>query len=330
MRLNLQSSLGRRAWLKSASVTVAGLVLSSRASGATYRTVPQKPNCRVIVDNDFAGDPDALIALAHQLLSPKSLVPLVTSTPLPEKFRGSVPAGVTAERGAQLARALIREAAIPGRDAVSVMTGPETFDAAAADRSDAARAIVAEAMRADSMPLFLTCGGPLTNVAAALRLEPAIVDRMTVIWIGGGDYPGGGWEYNLATDLDAARHVIEKSRVPLWQVPQGTYRQMQMSVAELRTRLRAASSLGRWLYEKFTAPPDFVDIGGAWPMGDSPPVLFTAVSQESSRFVLRPARRILPDCTYGSVIKGRDIRVCESVDVRLAMEDFFAKLQPAE
>ncbi|MBF7015687.1 nucleoside hydrolase (plasmid) [Novosphingobium resinovorum] len=304
-----------------------GLALPGRAAGEPYRTVPQKPNCRVIVDNDFAGDPDGLVALAHQLLSPKSAVPLVTCTPLPDAFRGAVPAGITTERGVQIARALIRQAAVPGRDSVPVVAGPERFDALAADRAEAARAIVAEAMRADPLPLFLTCGGPLTNVAAALRLEPAIAKRMTVIWIGGGDYPHGGWEYNLATDLDAARHVIEKTRVPLWQVPQGTYRQMQVSVAELRVRLRAASPLGRWLYETFTSPPDFVDIGGAWPMGDSPPVLFTAVSQGSSRFVTQPARRTLPDRTYGAPLKDRELRICQSVDVRLAMEDFFAKLQ---
>lgn len=58
------------------------------------------------------------------------------------------------------------------------------------------------------MPLFFTCGGPLTNLAAALRIEPAIAQRMTVVWIDGGPYPGGGWEYNLAADLPAARAVI--------------------------------------------------------------------------------------------------------------------------
>lgn len=327
MHLNLQHSLERRAWIKGAAAMLGGLALPVRAAGEPYRTVPQKPNCRVIVDNDFAGDPDALVALAHQLLSPKSVVPLVTCTPLPDAFRGAVPVGITAKRGVEIARALIRQAAVPGRDSVPVVAGPERFDAPAADRAETARAIVIEAMRADALPLFLTCGGPLTNVAAALRLEPAIAQRMTVIWIGGGDYPNGGWEYNLATDIDAARHVIERTGVPLWQVPQGTYRQMQVSVAELRVRLRAASPLGRWLYETFTSPPDFVDIGGAWPMGDSPPVLFTAVSQESSRFVTLPARRILPDHTYGAPLNNRELRICQSVDVRLAMEDFFAKLQ---
>ena len=30
--------------------------------------------CRVVVDNDFAGDPDGILALAHHLLSPSNRV----------------------------------------------------------------------------------------------------------------------------------------------------------------------------------------------------------------------------------------------------------------
>jgi inosine-uridine nucleoside N-ribohydrolase len=113
--------------------------------------------------------------------------------------------------------------------------------------SEAAQAIVAEALRDDPRPLYFTCGGPLSNLAAALRLEPAIAARMTVVWIGGGPWPEGGWEYNLATDADAARYVIEQSTVPMWQVPQNAYRQMQYSIAEMTADLRPISDFSRWL-----------------------------------------------------------------------------------
>ncbi len=85
---------------------------------------------------------------------------------------------------ADLARELIRRLAIKTNQVVEA--GSETFTL---EPTTAARAIVAEAMRDDPMPLFVTCGGPLTNVAAALKLEPAIAKRMTLIWIGGGAYP---------------------------------------------------------------------------------------------------------------------------------------------
>ena len=35
--------------------------------------------CRVVLDNDWAGDPDGLVALAHHLLSPANRVDAVTS-----------------------------------------------------------------------------------------------------------------------------------------------------------------------------------------------------------------------------------------------------------
>lgn len=291
---------------------------------APYRTIPQRPSARVIVDNDFAGDPDGLVALAHQLLTPKTKTVLVTSSALDTKLTGKVAAAQTAAAGRDVALDLLRRAAL--RSAPPVVAGAETFGAGAGQLSPAARAIVAEAMRDDPLPLFITCGGPLTNIAAALRLQPAIARRATLVWIGGGAYPDGGWEYNLATDVEAARQVIERSAMPLWQVPQDAYRQMQSSVAELRVRMRPISSLGAWLYERFTDPPDFVDLGGSWPLGDSPTVLLTAISQESSRYTERNARAIAPDLAYGPEISGRLIRAYHALDARVTFEDFVALL----
>jgi len=44
------------------------------------------PRCRVIVDNDFSGDPDGLVGLAHHLLSPTNRVVAITSSFLNPKF----------------------------------------------------------------------------------------------------------------------------------------------------------------------------------------------------------------------------------------------------
>jgi hypothetical protein len=62
-------------------------------------------------------------------------------------------------------------------------------------------------------------------------------------------------------------------------------------------------------------------------MGDSPPVLFTAISDESSRFKRQLARRINPDLSYGETLPDRGIRVCTEIDVRLTFADFLAKLR---
>lgn len=306
------------------SVVLSGAALAAFAGTANaQRLIPQRPSRRVIVDNDFAGDPDGLIALAHQLLAPKARTVLITTTTLNPKFAQFSPPR-PASAGAELALQLLKLIGRPGPP--KVVAGPEK---PGLKPSDAARAIVAEAMRDDPLPLFVTCGGPLTNIATALRLEPRIASRMTLLWIGGGPYPQGGWEYNLATDVEAAREVIERSRVPLWQVPQDAYRQMQFSVAEMSATLRPISPLTQWLYDRFTSPPDFIDVAGSWPLGDSPLVLLTSISAESSRSRQLPARRIATESRYGAAVPGRTIKVFETLDARLTFDDMLALFRNA-
>ena len=49
-------------------------------------SLPIAVRCRVIVDNDWAGDPDGLVGLAHHLLSPSNRVDLITSSFLAPMF----------------------------------------------------------------------------------------------------------------------------------------------------------------------------------------------------------------------------------------------------
>jgi hypothetical protein len=319
--------MDRRKLLASLAGTTAALGLPcwAVALAAGSRSIPQRASARVIVDNDFAGDPDSLIALAHQLLQPKARTVLVTTSALAPEFSVGTSQGASCAAGRTVVLALFKAMRILAPP--PVMAGSETLGDPAVPPSPAAMAIVAEALRDDPLPLYLTCGGPLTNVAAALRLQPAIANRMTLVWIGGGPYPEGGWEYNLAADAPAAREVIERSDLPLWQVPQDAYRQMQVSVAELDVRLRRLSTAGAWLYDRFTSPPDFIEVKGSWPLGDSPTVLLTSISAESSHSLSQPARRIAGDLKYGDIIPGRSIRVFDRLDVRLCWEDFLALMR---
>lgn len=312
----------RRDALKMGAIAGVMLLRPQSVLAQAVRHIPQRASARVIIDNDFAGDPDGLVALIHQLLSPKTRPVLITSSALEPRFTEAALRGRSAAAGAEAAAELISRAGL--RNSPPIAAGTELPRSNNAGPSAAARAIVAEAMRDDPLPLFFTCGGPLTNLADALALEPAIAGRMTLIWIGGGNYPAGGWEYNLATDADAARSVIEGSSLPLWQIPQAAYRQMQYPVSAMRSRLQPMSPFGAWLYDRFTTPPDFVDLSGTWPLGDSPLVLLTALSGESSHYDEQPARRILPDLAYGEPVPGRTIRVYDRLDSWLVFEDFLA------
>ena len=59
--------------------------------------------------------------------------------------------------------------------------------------------------------------GAITNVAAALLLEPDLVRKIVVVWLGGNTHhQPSTMEFNLMQDPDAAR-VIFDSGVPFVQ-----------------------------------------------------------------------------------------------------------------
>jgi len=276
------------------------------------RQLPVAAQCRVVVDNDWAGDPDGLVALAHHLLSPTNRVAAVTSSFLNPVF-GEVDG--TAARGAALARELVDLVDGPWRPAVS--TGCESATGDAAPWSPAAAAIVAEARRDDDLPLYLVCAGPLTNVAAALEAAPDIASRLTLVWVGG-SLDGEAYEYNRDTDPRAADAVLGRSDLAVHQFPLETYRRCGWSVAELEHDLAGSGRLGAWLWDRFLELPlpEWIALGGVWPLGDSPPVLVTALGDESSTWTATEA-------TPGAAAR----RVYTDVDVRLLFGDMLARLR---
>ena len=263
--------------------------------------------CRVIVDNDWAGDPDGLVALAHHLLSPTNRVVAVTSSFLNPVF-GELDA--TAARGAVMAQELVD--LVGGAARPPVHAGAER---ALGGSSAASAAIVAEARRDDDLPLFLVCAGPLTNVAAALEEAPDIAPRLTLVWVGGA-LTDGAPEYNRDTDAAAAELVLARPDLDIRQFPLETYRRCAYSVAELERDLAGSGAIGRWLWTRFVELPlpDWIRLGGVWPLGDSPPVLVTALSDESSTWT---------ETTVGGAVR----RVYTDVDTRLLFGDMLARLR---
>jgi purine nucleosidase len=273
-------------------------------------SLSQSPRCRVIVDNDFSGDPDGLVGLAHHLLSPTNRVVAITSSFLNPKF--PVPAPL-AEDGAVAARELLD--VVGGSQHIPVHAGSEEPFGNGSE-SAAADAIVKEARRDDGLPLYVACGGPLTNVAQALQQAPDIADRLTLVWIGGALDPDA-FEYNRDGDPAAAALVFAQRELDIHQFPLEAYRQCAYSLAELEHDIGGAGALGQWLWSRFTGPhPDWVQIGGVWPLGDSPPVLVTALDVESSRYETTVADG-----------DGAGRRTYTSVDFRLLVGDLLAKLR---
>ncbi|MFM6971567.1 MAG: nucleoside hydrolase, partial [Rhodoluna sp.] len=136
--------------------------------------ISAQPRIRVISDNDYAGDPDGLVQLAHLILSPTADVRGVISSHLRKDVPWPVPEYPSAE-GASFASELVA-LCNPGYQ-IPVFAGVEEGMGSVAEPTQSAAVdfIINEAMNGDqSMLLYVVCGGSLTSIASAYLKEPKI------------------------------------------------------------------------------------------------------------------------------------------------------------
>lgn len=305
-----------------------------------------KPRMRVIIDNDFSGDPDGLFQLAQQVLSPSVEISAIIGSHL-KKGDGFDPSDSTASHAVAKAKQLLTVMGMENRFQIYEGSNKGMTDAHTPVRSAAAAAIVKEAMRTDtSLPLFVVCGAGLTDLASAYLMEPKIADKLTLIWIGGPEYAGlsvappgsKGPEYNLAIDIRAGQTVFNQSAIPVWQIPRNAYRQALLSYAELVQQIGTKGKTGAYLTAEIERIMKMtlkfnLKIGETYILGDSPLVLLTALQSSfeadpsSSEYAVRKSPLIADNGAYALNKSGRNIRVYTKLDIRLMFEDLFAKLQ---
>lgn len=288
-----------------------------------YR-IPAGKRVRLIVDTDAKNEGDDQYCIVHALLSPKF------------DIRGIV----AAHFGEQKSAASMMDSYREIEKILDLMDFPQQLKCKGCEKaiekgsvptSEGADLIIREAMCQSDMPLYVINLGPLTDVAAAYLKEPAIADRMTVIWIGGGAYPQGGPEYNLYNDIEAAKIVME-SDLEVWQIPRNAYSQVVVSMAELEDRVYPCGSIGKYLFEQMEAFGHTKwalmtqRTGEYWRMGDSPAV-GVILFPHNDCYDSVSAPRIMDDMTYQGAYPNHPIRVYHRVDTRVIMEDFYAKLR---
>lgn len=305
---------------------------------------PLPAGTRVIVDNDFSGDPDDLFALVHHLLSPSVDIRLVVASHLREGdfFDPSDDQAANAEL---IARDVFARMGCTSTERIVRGAAKGLVDTATPQRSAAVDAIIAEAMRDDDRPLFYAAGGGLTDLASAILIEPRVASRLTLIWIGGPEHAGlalppvGAMpiEYNLLIDVASAQVCFEEPDLTIWQIPRDVYRQCLMSDVELRRRVAATGPLGAYLFDEVAhlrqgLHRHGVAVTETYPMGDQPLVLLTALRSifepdaTSSSFVERPTPQLTADGAYRPMQGTRPMRIYTQVDTRLMFEDFYGKL----
>ena len=282
---------------------------------------PPEKRQRVIINTDAKNEADDQFAIVHAVLTPSFELHGI----IPAHF-GDRKSQTSLEDSYEETMLLLKLMKLENdvrveKGAVCAMPDEKTpVD------SPGARLIIEEAMKDDERPLYVAFYGPLTDMASALLLEPEIENRnVIVVWIGGGDWPTGGREFNLSNDIHSA-NVVFKSKLEVWQIPRDVYRTMPVSYAELAEKVYPHGQIGQYLVKQlieFNAQKDTAMEYRS--LGDSPAV--GAIMYPScGRWSWRPAPEFDSRMFYMHTGRNRPIRVYESIDSRFIHEDFFAKL----
>lgn len=288
--------------------------------------VPSEKIVRVITNTDAKNEGDDQFAIVQTLLSPKiENVGLIAAhfgtNRIPDSMEKSYE-----ELEIILDKMNIRNENLLYKGAPRALENKTTpID------SPGARLIIEEAMKEDDRPLYITFMGPLTDIASAYLIEPRIAKKVIIIWIGGGAYPNGGPEFNLSNDVHAA-NVVFSSQMEVWQVPKNVYEMMPVSMAELELRVRPCGEIGEYLFDQLVehsfenAPrKSSFRTGETWVLGDSPAVGLILYEHRFC-FDWVQAPLITESQTYVPNNFNRPIRVYNSIDPRLILEDMYAKL----
>ena len=303
---------------------------------------------RVIIDNDYSGDPDGMFQLAHHLLSPSvNIVGIigghVDAIEEREKFNeGQNSADAATESAKELMSILGQQdrcPVVPG--ATHGMISPtEPLD------SEGAQLIIREALRSDTeQPLYICCGGGLTNIASALLLHPEIASKCIVIWIGGPEYADLSLVYdnftalepNLNIDPISAQTIFNETEAQLIQVPRNMYRKCLYPVSKAMHDLRPLGTLGNYLTNRMKDAMDGWNnmfgpcIGESYILGDSPLVLLTALMisdlADGCVMVNHKAPYVTKDYEFIENPNGRNIKVCTWLNLSMLYADMQCKFE---
>src|SRR6478735_8025500 len=316
-----------------------------KTSNAIFVDDIVKPRMRIIIDNDFGGDPDGLFQLVQHLLSPSVDIRAIVGSHL-KPGDGFDPSKETALHAKQKIEEVLNIMNLSGKFPVYQGSNNPLENDSTAQPSDAVNAIIKEAMRDDTkLPLYIVCGAGLTDIASAYLTEPKIAARLKLIWIGGPEYtdlapPPPGYtslEYNLGIDIKAVQVIFNKSTIDIWQVTRNAYRQVMLPYSSLLLKVKPQGKIGEYLTNELERVMKLMstfnlNLGEVYIVGDSPLVLLTALQStfeadpSSSKYVLRPSPLINNQGLYEVNNAGRNIRVYNQLDVPLLLDDLYSKL----
>ena len=192
--------------------------------------------------------------------------------------------------------------------------------------SPAARDLVQKAMaRPDDDPLYVCAIGCITNVASAILMEPEIIHKIVVVWLGGHmlTWPTTR-EFNLMQDVPAARVLLDCG-VPFILVPcMGVASHLTASTYELNACIGGKNEMCDALCELFAAYTDN-PFGWAKEIWDVAAVSWL-IHPEFTSSELEPSPLLSDDCRWSRDAGRHPIRVIRWLNRNAIFRDMYTKL----
>ena len=284
---------------------------------------PREGKLRVVLDTDTYNEIDDQFAVVHALLSGDRLdVEAIYAAPF-HNNRSEGPADGMRKSFEEIGRLLDRMGVA---DRERVLPGAERYlsERDVAVDNPASRDLVERAHQGDG-PLYVAAIGAITNVASALLLDPRIVRKIVVVWLGGQPYH---WptarEFNLRQDVQAAQ-VLFDSGVPVVQIPCATVAShLLTTVSELNEYVRPQGAMGTYLADIFS---DYGKDGIArskevWDLS----AIAWLLDESWVPSAVVPSPILTDQVTYSADAARHPVRVCTSCQRDPIFGDLFQKL----
>jgi inosine-uridine nucleoside N-ribohydrolase len=282
----------------------------------------------MVLDTDTYNEVDDQFALAYSLLSPERLdVQAIYAAPFHNE-RSQGPKDGMEKSYDEIVRLLGKMGRGPEN---FVFKGSESYlpDGETPVISPAAHDLVIRAMaRPDGDPLYVAAIGAITNVASALLMEPELVKKIVVVWLGGQplSYPTAR-EFNLSQDVKAARVILD-SGVPFVLIPCiGVASHLLATVPELNEYIGGKNDLCDALVELFSAysTDHFAWAKEIWDVS----TIGYLVNPEWVPTVLEPSPLLSEDSFWGRDPGRHPIRVAIGINRNPIFKDMYQKLGKA-
>lgn len=214
------------------------------------RLQPPEGKVRMVIDTDTYNEIDDQFAVVHALLSPEKLsVEGIYAAPFSNQ-RSTSPGNGMQMSYDEILRLLDR-LDLPSENLAYRGSNGFLVDYEHPYDSPAVRDLIERAMQSDE-PLYVVAIGALTNIACAILIEPKIIEKIVLVWLGGHALH---WphtiEFNLSGDVLASRLVLDCG-MPLVLIPcAGVTTHLRTTVSEIEQYVQGQGAIGDYLAETF-------------------------------------------------------------------------------